>query len=86
MGGIAREVRRLQMEALDALLGEYGIDGEVFPPVLVAAALQGLAFGAVQDLAAGYDTSPEEAIAAMDRLVVRLEARRSRRRRRRPPR
>jgi hypothetical protein len=28
----------------------------------------------VQDLVAGYDTGPDEAIAAMDHLVDRLEA------------
>lgn len=82
IGTIAREVRRMQRDALDTLLGEYGIDADLFPPNLVAAAIQGLAFSAVQDQAAGYDTSPEEAIAAMDRLVQRLEARRARRRRR----
>lgn len=78
VGAIAREVRRMQMDALDTLLGEYGIDAEAFPPPLVAATIQGLAFSAVQDHVAGYDTAPDEAIAAMDRLVERLEARRSR--------
>ena len=38
----------------------------VFPPPLVAAAVQGLAFSAVQDQAAGYDTAAGDAIAAMD--------------------
>jgi AcrR family transcriptional regulator len=76
VGGIAREVRRMQMKALDTLLVEYGIDSDLFPPAFVAAAIQGLAFSAVQDHAAGYDTSPEEAIAAMGRLVKRLEAQR----------
>ena len=42
----------------------------------MAAAIQGLAFSAVQDQVAGYDTAPDEAIAAMDRLVERLEAQR----------
>jgi hypothetical protein len=65
------------MEALDTLLAEYGIDAETFPPPLVAAAVQGLAFSAVQDHVAGYDTAPDEAIAAMDRLVEQLEARRA---------
>lgn len=83
VAGIAREVRRMQLEALEQLLPEYGVDAELFPPALVAAALQGLAFGAVQDLAAGYDTAPDEAIAAMGRLVDRLERRRARRRSRR---
>jgi hypothetical protein len=78
VGLIAREVRRMQMDALDTLLGEYGIDSDEFPPPLIAAAVQGLAFSAVQDRAAGYDTAPGEAIAAMDRLVDRLEARRHR--------
>ena len=77
LGVIAREVRRMQMDALDTLLGEYGIDADVFPPPLVAAAVQGLAFSAVQDSVAGYDTSPDDAIAAMSRLVDRLEARRA---------
>jgi AcrR family transcriptional regulator len=79
VGHIAREVRRMQMEALDTLLGEYGIDPELFPPPLVAAAVQGFAFSAVHDQVAGYDTAPGEAIAAMDRLVERLEARRAQR-------
>jgi AcrR family transcriptional regulator len=81
VGGIAREVRRMQMEVLDTVLVEYGIDPEVFPPPLVAAAVQGLAFSAVQDHVAGYDTAADEAIAAMDRLVDRLEARRDKRQR-----
>jgi AcrR family transcriptional regulator len=79
VGAIAREVRRMQMDALDTLLDEYGLDPEEFPPAFVAAAIQGLAFSAVQDDVAGYDTSPGEAIAAMDRLVERLEARRAQR-------
>jgi AcrR family transcriptional regulator len=79
VGEIAHEVRRMQMEALDRLLDEYGLDAEEFPAPLVAAAMQGLAFAAVQDKAAGYDTSPDEAIAAMERLLDRLEADRARR-------
>src|SRR4051812_5766011 len=42
----AREVRRMQIEALDGVLDDYGIDRAVFPPALVAAAVQGLAFAA----------------------------------------
>src|SRR5215218_884316 len=72
LGEIARDVRHMQVEVLDGLLAEYGIDAEQFPPPLVAAAIQGLAFSAVQDRAAGYDTAPDEAIAAMDRLVARF--------------
>ena len=73
LGTIARDVRRMQMDALDTLLAEYGIDAGAFPPPLVAAAMQGLAFSAVQDHVAGYDTAADEALAAMDRLIDRLE-------------
>lgn len=78
LGDIAREVRRMQLDVLERLLPEYGIDAEVFPPALVAAGIQGLAFSAVQDSVAGYDTAADDAIAAMDRLVDRLEAARLR--------
>jgi len=74
LGTIARDVRRMQMDVLENILGEYGIDAELFPPALVAAAVQGLAFSLVQDHAAGYDTATDEAFDAMARLVDRLEA------------
>jgi AcrR family transcriptional regulator len=73
----AREARRLQIEALESLLDSYGIDDEVFPPALVAAAVQGLAFSMAHDQVAGFDTAHEEAAAAMAQLVDRLEARRA---------
>jgi AcrR family transcriptional regulator len=78
VGGIARDVRAMQVARLEQLLPEYGIDPGTFPPAFVAAAVQGLAFSAVQDQVAGYDTSPDEAIDALARLVERLEAQRSR--------
>ena len=74
LGDIARRVRRMQMERLEVLLDEYGLDAGELPPSLVAAALQGLAFGVVTDQAAGYDTAADEAEAAMTRLLDRLEA------------
>ena len=77
LGVIAREVRHMQMAVLDTLLAEYGIDKDDFPPPLIAAAVQGLAFSSVQDQAAGYDTEPEEAIEGMSRFLDRLEARRT---------
>jgi hypothetical protein len=39
--------------------------------------MQGIAFSVVQDQAAGYDTSPDEAAAAMRRLLAGLEERRT---------
>lgn len=77
LASIAAAVRDLQVRRLSTLLGEYGIDAEVFTPVLVAAAMHGLAFGVVSDQTAGRDTRPDEAAAAMERLLDALEARRS---------
>lgn len=77
VGEVARRVRKIQVDRLASLLGEYGIETDEVPPVLVAAAMQGLAFGLVQDQAAGYDTSADQAAEAMTRLLERLESRRS---------
>ena len=63
----------MQMEVLTTLIGEYGLDAEEFPPALIAAAMQGLAFALVSDQAAGYDTAHEQAAVAMTRLLDRLE-------------
>jgi AcrR family transcriptional regulator len=79
VGKVAHRVRRMQMETLTTLIGEYGLDPEEFPPALLASAMQGLAFALVSDQAAGYDTAHAEAAAAMTRLVDRLEARRAQR-------
>jgi AcrR family transcriptional regulator len=78
IGVIARDVRRMQLDVLERLLPEYGIDPERFPPPLVAAAIQGLAFSVVQDSVAGFDTAADEAGAAMERLLDGLERRRRR--------
>jgi AcrR family transcriptional regulator len=77
VSSFARAVRRMQIEALESILAEYGIDRDVFPPALVAAGIQGLAFSTSHDLAAGFDTAHEEASTAMARLVDRLETKRS---------
>lgn len=77
VGEIARDVREMQIARLRDLLPQYGIDPDEVPPVLVAAAMQGLAFGVVTDQAAGYATRADEAAAAMDHVLARLEARRS---------
>lgn len=77
VGELARQVREMQVERLTTLLPEYGIDPKDVPPVLVAAAMQGLGFGVVTDQAAGYETRADEAAAAMDRFLAALEARRT---------
>jgi AcrR family transcriptional regulator len=78
----ARDVRRMEIDTLAAILDDYGVDPEEFPPALVAAAVQGLALVVVQDRVRGFKTAHAEAEAAMARLLERLEKRRARRRRR----
>jgi AcrR family transcriptional regulator len=73
----AREVRRMQIEALGSMLEDYGIDRDTFPPALVAATVQGLAFAMAHDKVAGFETGHEEASAAVARLLDRLEERRA---------
>ena len=77
VAAFARESRRLQLDALDQLLDEYGIDREIYPPSLVAPTVQGLAFAMAYDQSAGFDTAQAEASAAMERLLDRFEAQRS---------
>ena len=77
VGELARQVRQLQMGELETLLAEYGLDAEQYPPALVAAAIQGLAFGLVADQVSGYETATTEARDGMEALIDRLEARRS---------
>jgi AcrR family transcriptional regulator len=70
---LARDVRRMEVEALTSILPEYGIDPEMFPPSLVAAAVQGLALVVVQDQVRRFETGHEEAKVAIERLLDRLE-------------
>jgi AcrR family transcriptional regulator len=74
---LARDVRRMEMDAVASMLDDYGIDPEEFPPSLVAAAVQGLALVVVQDEVRGFDTAHSEAKAAIERLLERLERERS---------
>jgi AcrR family transcriptional regulator len=74
---LARDVRRMEMDTLAAILDDYGVDQAELPPALVAAAVQGLALVVVQDEVRGFDTAHDEARAAMARLIDRLERARS---------
>lgn len=76
LGAFAREVRRMQIEALEGILAERGIDTDLFPPALVAAMVQGLGFVMAHDQVAGFDTAQDEATKAVQRLLDSLEARR----------
>jgi AcrR family transcriptional regulator len=70
---LARDARRMEMDVLASILDDYGIDRELFPPPLVAAAVQGLALVVVQDEVRGFDTAHEDAKAAIEQLLDRLE-------------
>ena len=78
VAAFAQRVRRMQIEALEALLDEYGMDRNEFPPALVASAVQGLAFAMAYDQASGFDTAQDKATAGIERLLDRLEERRRR--------
>jgi AcrR family transcriptional regulator len=78
VASFAREIRRMQIHALERILSEYGIDADEFPAALVATAMQGLAFAMTYDQASGFDTAQDEAALAMERFLDRLEAQRSR--------
>lgn len=77
VGKVAHDVRSMQIEALHAILDDYGLDPDEFPPALIAATMQGLAYAVVVEEVAGFDTAHEEARAAMTRLVARLDRRRA---------
>src|SRR4051794_29604525 len=75
---LAHDVSEMQIAALASILPGYGIDAKVFPPALIAAAVQGLALVVVQDEVRGFDTAHEDAVEAMARLVDHLERGRTR--------
>jgi len=77
IGKVARDLRRVQIEALTGLAAEYGLDLDEYPPALIAATVQGLAFGLVSDQVSGYETAHDVAASAVSRLITRLEARRA---------
>jgi AcrR family transcriptional regulator len=76
VGKVARTVRRMQIAALAPILEDYGLDPAKFPPALIAATMQGLAFGLVTDEMAGYQTATREVRRATRQLLDSLERRR----------
>ncbi len=67
----------MELAALESILDDYGIDRDLFPPALVASAVQGFAFAMAYDQTAGFETAQQEASAAMDQLIDHLEQRRA---------
>lgn len=75
---LAQRARRMQIEALNQLLPQYGVDEELFPAALVAATIQGVALLVVREERLGMQTEHAAAAAAMESLLDRLEERRRR--------
>ncbi len=73
---LAERARRLQIEALRELLPQYGVDGGLFPPEFVAAAIQGIALSLGREEALAMATEHRAAAAAMENLLDHLEQRR----------
>jgi AcrR family transcriptional regulator len=71
----AERFRRLQVEALAAVLDGYGVDPEVFPPAAVLLALQSTALFMVMEQALGMSTGHREMLTLVERLLVQVEGR-----------
>jgi AcrR family transcriptional regulator len=75
---LARQARRMQIEALNQLLPQYDIDPETFPAAFVAAIVQGVALLVVREERLGMATEHAVARAAMENLIDALEQQRKR--------
>lgn len=70
---VARTFRRLQITAIGELLDRYGVDQDIFPPEMVAAAMQGTALLVVRNQGLGVAMDGDVVVSAVDRLLERLE-------------
>lgn len=63
----AREFRSLQIEAVDRLLADKGIDREIYPPAGIVAIVAALSRAMAQDRALGVDAGYDEAVELVER-------------------
>jgi AcrR family transcriptional regulator len=63
----AREFRSLQIEAVDRLLADKGIDRETYPPAGIVAIVAALTRAMAQDTALGVDAGYDEAVNLVER-------------------
>jgi len=63
----AKEFRHLQIEAVEQLLGDYGLDREKVPPAAVVTIIAALSRAMAQDSALGVDEGYPEAVALVER-------------------
>jgi len=73
---LAKTAHRMQIEAIRALMPQYDLDEELFPPELVAAMLQGTALLVMRQQALDVPAEHENARAAAEALIDHLESRR----------
>jgi AcrR family transcriptional regulator len=73
---LAKRTRRMQMVAFETLLPQYGLDPALFPPELLAAAIQGTALLVARQEALG-ETDYAASSQAASALIEHLEARRT---------
>jgi AcrR family transcriptional regulator len=73
---LADQARRMQIEAMRALLPQYELDEDLYPPALVAAAIQGIALLVSRERALQLKTEHRKTAAAVENLLEHLEQRR----------
>lgn len=71
----AREFRSLQIEAVDRLLADRGIDRETWPPAGIVAIVAALTRAMAQDRALGVDEGYDEAVELVERGLELLSTR-----------
>jgi AcrR family transcriptional regulator len=73
LAGMSREFQQLQIDELNDVLDRYGIDARELPAELAVLALGGIARSIVREEAMGSAVGHDVALAAIDRLIDRLE-------------
>jgi AcrR family transcriptional regulator len=74
LADMSRQFQQLQIDELADVLDRYGIDTDEFPAELAVLALGGIARSIVREEAMGSAVGHDIALAAIDRLINRLQA------------
>jgi AcrR family transcriptional regulator len=74
LAAMSREFQQLQVDELTDLLDRYGVDTDQFPAELAVLAIGGIARSIVREGAMGSAVGHDVALAAIDRLIDRLES------------
>lgn len=76
VAALARTARRMRIEAIRALIPQYGLDAELFPPELLAAVIQGTALLMAREEGLGVADRNDTAEVAVNALIDLLESQR----------